>query len=160
MTQGMFLYASLVMDNLLHQLDLAAVRTELEPDVFPNGLNQAYVLEKKIFWLTALISTRYGRIIGRLLDEKRPTHCTGVRKILAWLVCAMRPLKWREIQCAVSIDPDLGSFNPDQRLVMQPKDICGSLVEHQSDGSVHLVHTTAKLCVAFVVAAIAFTNLV
>lgn len=41
--QGMFLYATLVMDNLLHQLNLAAMRAELEPGVFPNGLDQACV---------------------------------------------------------------------------------------------------------------------
>lgn len=41
------IYATLVMDNLLHQLDLAAVRAELEPDVFPNGLEQAYVLGRR-----------------------------------------------------------------------------------------------------------------
>lgn len=57
----------------------------------------------------------------------------------------MRPLKWREIQCAVSTDPDAGIVDHDQRFAVGPKDICGSLVELQSDGSLHLVHTTAKL---------------
>lgn len=93
---------------------------------------------------TLLTSARYGRIIKRILDDRKPSQCQGARKILAWLVCAMRPLKWREIQCAISIDADAGTFNPDQRLVLQPKDICGSLVDHRSDGSVLLVHSTAK----------------
>lgn len=158
MVQGMFLYATLVMDNLFHQLNLAAMRAELRPDVFPNGLDQAYVLETTNFRFVVLTSVRYGRIIKRILDEHRPNHCKGTRKILAWLVCAIRPLKWREIQCAISIDPDLGSFNPDQRLAVQPKDICGSLVDHQSDGSVILVHTTAKLYSTSIVAAIHPTN--
>lgn len=39
----MFLYATLVMDNLLHQINLAAMRAELDPRVFPTGLHQAFV---------------------------------------------------------------------------------------------------------------------
>jgi hypothetical protein len=38
----MFLYATLVMENLLDQLNLAAMRSELDPRVFPTGLDQAY----------------------------------------------------------------------------------------------------------------------
>lgn len=41
----MFLYVTLVMDNLLDQIDLATMSRELHPDVFPNGLDQAYVSE-------------------------------------------------------------------------------------------------------------------
>lgn len=68
----------------------------------------------------------------------------SARKILAWLVCAMRPFKWREIQCAVSIDPNAGEHNYGMRFAQGPKDICGSLVELQADGSLLLVHQTAK----------------
>jgi hypothetical protein len=50
---GMFLYAILVMDNLLHQLDLAAMRAELDPRVFPTGLHQACALD----WKDALSAT-------------------------------------------------------------------------------------------------------
>jgi hypothetical protein len=92
-----------------------------------------------------LTQPRYERILKRILDESRPAHCEGARKILAWLVCAMRPLRWREIQCAISTDADAGMVDPDQRLVMGPKEICGSLVEQQHDESLRLVHTTAKL---------------
>jgi len=45
----------------------------------------------------------------------------------------------------MSTDADAGIVDPDQRLIMGPKEICGSLVEQQCDGSLHLVHTTAKL---------------
>ena len=43
----MFLYATLVMDNLLHQLSLAAMRDELDPRVFPTGLDQAYASNRR-----------------------------------------------------------------------------------------------------------------
>jgi hypothetical protein len=41
----MFLYVTLVMDNLLHQLNLAEMRAELY--VFPTGLDQAYAPDSK-----------------------------------------------------------------------------------------------------------------
>jgi adenylate kinase family enzyme len=146
MLPGMFLYAKLVMDNLFHQVKLAMMRAELDPQVFPAGLDQACVSIAIPFTTNSILTVhRYGRILKRILDETRPAYCQGARKILAWLVCAMRTLKWREIQCAISIDADAGIIDPDQRLVMQPKDICGSLVEQQSDGSLQLVHTTAML---------------
>jgi hypothetical protein len=142
----MFLYAKLVMDNLFHQVNLAMMRAELDPQVFPTGLKQAYVsVAIPITANDVLTILRYGRILKRILDEKRPAYCEGARKILAWLVCAMRTLKWREIQCAISTDSDAGIIDPSQRLVMQPKEICGSLVEQQSDGGLQLVHTTARL---------------
>lgn len=65
--------------------------------------------------------------------------------MLAWLVCAQRPLKWQEIQCAAAIDPDNDEINPNKRFVSEPKEICGSLIERQPDGTLQLVHTTAKL---------------
>jgi hypothetical protein len=92
-----------------------------------------------------LILRRYGRILKRIFDETRPAQCQGARKILAWLVCAIRPLRWREIQCAISTDADAGMVDPDRRLIVGPKELCGSLVEQQRDDSLRLVHTTAKL---------------
>jgi hypothetical protein len=57
----------------------------------------------------------------------------------------MRPLKWREIQCAISVDLGSNEFDLDQRLVLGPKEICGSLVDHRSDDSVQLSHSTVKM---------------
>jgi hypothetical protein len=37
----MFLYATLVMDNLFQQTNVSDMRAELEPAVFPDGLDQA-----------------------------------------------------------------------------------------------------------------------
>lgn len=67
-------------------------------------------------------------------------------QLLAWLVCAKRPLEWREIQAAVAIDieEETVDFHGRQWMV-NAKDLCGSLVETRSDGSLEMVHTTAKL---------------
>ncbi len=41
---GMFLYAKLVMQNLMHQVNLAGLRKELSQDTLPEGIDQALVL--------------------------------------------------------------------------------------------------------------------
>lgn len=64
---------------------------------------------------------------------------------MAWLTSAMRPLKWREIQCAISIDLGSNVFDPHHRPVQGPKEIYGSLVDHRSDDSVQLSHFTSTL---------------
>jgi hypothetical protein len=66
--------------------------------------------------------------------------------LLGWLVCAKRPLKWHEIQGFMSVDLNKRTVDFERRrFVVGPKDLCGSLVEIRSDGSVELVHLTAKL---------------
>jgi hypothetical protein len=42
--EGMFLFARLVLENLFDQKCLEDLYYELEPDTFPNGFDQAYVL--------------------------------------------------------------------------------------------------------------------
>jgi hypothetical protein len=71
---------------------------------------------------------------------------TGALQLLGWLVCAKRPLKWHEIQ-------SLKSINLDQQLVdfarhkfsVSGKDLCGSLIELREDGTLELIHTSAKV---------------
>lgn len=87
---------------------------------------------------------RYARIVDRILGD--PLTKEDAKRLLGWLVCARRPLKWREIQCAVSInledkDVDLA----ERQLRVDSKNLCGSLVEQRSDGSVEMVHLTARL---------------
>lgn len=66
--------------------------------------------------------------------------------LLRWLVCTKRSLKWHEIQGLKSINLDEQSVEFErQRFVVAPKDLCESLVEIRSDGTLELVHLTAKL---------------
>ena len=69
--------------------------------------------------------------------------------LLGCLVCAKRPLKWHEIQGARSIelDPDSDEECVDfdeRKLLIDSKELCGSLVEIRPGGTVELVHLTAK----------------
>lgn len=60
-------------------------------------------------------------------------------------MCAKRAVKWHEIQAAKSINVDTQSVDLERRFLDDSKDICGSLVEIHDNGTVELVHTTAKL---------------
>lgn len=54
-------------------------------------------------------------------------------------------MKWHEIQGAISIDLDTQDVDFEGRqLRVDSKDLCGSLVEKRPDGSVELVHLTAR----------------
>jgi hypothetical protein len=66
--------------------------------------------------------------------------------VLGWLVCAKRPLKWYEIQGMKAIDLDDRSIQYERRrFLVEPQDLCESLIVHREDDTVELVHMTAKL---------------
>ena len=94
--------------------------------------------------LQILTLLSYGRIVRRILDVQS-TQQADARQLLGLLACTKRPLRWHEIQGAVSIDLDLKScdFNENSFRV-GAKELCGSIVEIRSDGTVELVHITAK----------------
>jgi hypothetical protein len=88
----------------------------------------------------------YARIVDRVLKGGERSESEDAARLLGWLVCAKRPLKWHEIQGAVAIDLEERNVDFEERqLRVTSKSLCGSLVEHRSDGSVELVHLTAKL---------------
>lgn len=67
------------------------------------------------------------------------------KKLLGWLVCARRPLKWHEIQAAISIDVERQAVDFEGRsLVVDVKELCGSLVERLPGDRIELVNSTAK----------------
>jgi hypothetical protein len=68
--------------------------------------------------------------------------------LLSFLVCAKRTIKWHEIQGAQSLDLSSRDCNFHERSFrLDAKDLCGSLVEVRPNGTVELVHTTAKVYV-------------
>jgi len=89
---------------------------------------------------------RYGRIVGRIIGPAvlPRSRSDNAKKLLGWLTCAKRTLKWCEVQGAVSVDFDNGTMSSDLQFQEDCKDLCASLVERSSDGSVALVHSTAK----------------
>ncbi|KAK2601326.1 hypothetical protein N8I77_010782 [Diaporthe amygdali] len=133
---GMFLYARVVLDNLLAQVRLCDLNRELEPDTFPQGIDQAYE-----------------RVAIRILKEAPPSAHQYASKILGWVTCAARPLRWREIQSIFCIDSESNTMDyEDKRLRVSCKQLCGSLVDvHQvlygqpgPDDIVTIVHGSAR----------------
>ena len=89
---------------------------------------------------------RYERIMRRIKLNSSTSEWKLARKLLGWMVCARRPLKWREIQAAVSTDPASQTINfNDRQLRIHIRDICGSLIQVLPGDRVELVHITAKL---------------
>lgn len=60
------------------------------------------------------------------------------------IACSKRPLKWHEIQGALSIDTEEHTVLDARRLCTDVREICGSLVEVLPGERVQLVHGTAK----------------
>ncbi|KAL9111362.1 MAG: hypothetical protein Q9227_004239 [Pyrenula ochraceoflavens] len=127
-SHGMFLYAKLVMQNLYSQASLKNLLFEMQPRIFPKGLEQAYE-----------------RVVKRVYENPNTAEGIEARRLLNWTVCAKRPLRWHEIQGAVAIDLDAGEVDIKSHLAYDnAKEICGSLVNVLKDNSVTLVHGTAR----------------
>ncbi|KAF1956409.1 hypothetical protein CC80DRAFT_446319 [Byssothecium circinans] len=127
---GMFLFARLMSSYLYHQTSVGKLNEELSAATFPQG---PFRLDEV-----------YSRITQRVFGEGGVSSSDS-KKLLSWLVCAKRPLKWREIQCAVAINLDEQTINWEQdRFVVDSKELCGSLVEVRTDDTVDLVHHTTK----------------
>lgn len=83
--------------------------------------------------------------MDRMIDQAPHQMKTGALKLLGWLVCARRPLKWHEIQCLKSINLDKQCVDfARHKFAVSGKDLCGSLVELRADGTQELIHVSAK----------------
>lgn len=101
-----------------------------------------------------LTITRYERVTRRILGEDAPApERQDATTILGWVTCAMRPLRWREIQSIFCTDPGAGTFDYKENMLrVSCKQLCGSLVDiHQTksgqsgpDDVVAIVHDTAR----------------
>ncbi|KAI1113983.1 putative zinc finger protein [Nemania sp. NC0429] len=126
---GLFLLAKLIWINLSGHTSIARLEEELKPGVFPSKISHAY-----------------NRIMARITEQAPQAAIEDSLRLLGWLVCAKRTLKWREIQVMNSIDLDMQAVELERRsFIKSPKDLCASLVEIRSDGTLEFVHLTAKL---------------
>ncbi|KAH8693390.1 hypothetical protein GQ44DRAFT_595961, partial [Phaeosphaeriaceae sp. PMI808] len=111
----MFLYAKVVLDNLMHQGSEAELADELKTENFPDGLNSAYT-----------------RVIVRVLERPARPKREAAARILGWIICAARPLQWREIQSRFCINFEQGCCDSKNRRSDSCKVLCGSLVEAEN----------------------------
>lgn len=138
------------MKHLKSQLTREELTEELKPDKFPRGLGEVYVIFSPDLYRRSpanrSLRLSYTRIVDRILKGNGLPAREAAAKLLGWLICAKRPLKWHEIQGATSINlRDQNVDFEERRLRVSAKELCGSLVERRSDDTVELVHLTAKL---------------
>ncbi|KAI2464722.1 hypothetical protein F4781DRAFT_411946 [Annulohypoxylon bovei var. microspora] len=125
--QGMFLFASLLVKHLIDQPSRESLLQELDPSVLPVQMDDVY-----------------SRILYRIAEGKPHNSLQVIWKILGWVVCAPRPLRWREVQAAASLDLDIQEVNHRRRFLDSPKDLFASLIEFQSNDTIELTHDTAR----------------
>ncbi|CAK37376.1 uncharacterized protein An01g13700 [Aspergillus niger] len=125
--KGMFIFAELFAKYLAERLSLEDLEDQLRPDNLPVELDDLYE-----------------RILGRIHEVRDVETMRHIKEMLGWIVCARRPLRWEEIQTTVCISPKVGNFDIRRRLVDSPRDLFASLVECHPDGTVDLVHGTAR----------------
>ncbi|KAI0538257.1 hypothetical protein GGR58DRAFT_312250 [Xylaria digitata] len=131
-SDGMFLFATLAMENLIRQPTTAHLSQQLQQGFFPRNLREAY-----------------DRIISRLRRDLIDNQWTMAQKIFGWLACAKRPLNWHEIQAALSlvlsdVDTSVLMDYHNHKLRDDIREICGSLVQ-RVDNRIMFIHSTAKL---------------
>lgn len=82
--------------------------------------------------------------MDRIRRKSNDSEWKKAQELLGWLVCAPRPLKWSEMQAAVSINVEDETVDfEDRKLRWHIHDICGALVQNKGD-RVSLVHHTAR----------------
>ncbi|KAK8868949.1 C2H2 finger domain transcription factor crzA [Apiospora arundinis] len=129
---GMFLYASLTVENLLEQPNQAYYEDELIRSL-PESLAQAYV-----------------RIIDRLKQTLNANRWNMAQDILRWLAGSMRPMRWYELQAALTIQSDSHGATIDyarNRLRDDIRDLCGPLVrviEEEGEPRLEFAHSTTR----------------
>ena len=153
---GMFLFAKLVMGNMLDQTTRSGLRNEMRPELFPSGLEQAFVLfvySPNCRGPNAKAFNRYKRIFDRILAPAASRF--DALRLLAWVTCATRSLQRREAQAANIIackidenddfdeDADQSIQIDDMRWRVDHTGLCGPLVEQRPNGNLEIVHYTA-----------------
>jgi hypothetical protein len=141
----MFLVAELVWTNLCGQTSIIGLEDELAS--LPTGLHkldEVYVIHG-LHYHIELTPSRYKRIMRKILDKPARARDEAMM-LLGWLVCAKRPLKSHEVQTMKSINLERRRIEfHRRRFRVSPKDLCESLVDIREDGSIELVHLTAKV---------------
>jgi hypothetical protein len=141
----MFLVAELVWINLCGQSSIDGLEFELNS--LPTDLDR---LEETYVSLRSLYnscspSSRYKKIMRTILKKPAKAQREEAKMLLSWLIHAKRPLKFHEVQTMKSINLEKGEVEFERRhFRVRPEELCESLVRVRRDGSIELVHSTAK----------------
>ncbi|KIW32934.1 hypothetical protein, variant [Cladophialophora immunda] len=124
-SEGMILYARLVLDNISYLSSLHSIKEELS--ALPRGLDEAY-----------------GRILLRITEVLSKIDRGQVKRILSWIAGSQVSLQKRELEAAFSIREGVRSISKESRVFLNVLHLCGPIVEVQDDDTIRFVHFTAK----------------
>ncbi|KAI1131060.1 hypothetical protein F5Y10DRAFT_262625 [Nemania abortiva] len=124
-SNGMFLYARLVLDYLASNIFYSGAEMKSSIDELPRGLTEFY---KKI--MTQILIRLDKRSVDRL------------KCIFGWIAFSKRPLKRMEFLSALTFGS--GSSTTSQVVPSYVLDICGPLVEERPDTSLIFIHISVK----------------
>lgn len=147
---GMFIFAKCFLEELYQQPSKEALLREWRTECLPTELQEMYASTFPSFptseiGVSNVSAFSYDRILRRLMDDHVEQRRHITRKLLSWISLSKRPLRWYEIQAAISIDLDNETINEEhRRLVDTSKDLCASFVEVYPDQTVALVHSTVR----------------
>jgi len=125
--KGMFLWVRLV-STMLEQ-EVSDVEFEAAIERLPDGLHEAY-----------------GLIISRIRDMN-PSVRNRVFKILSWVCVAYRQISIHEITDGIALNADQTILSKKTRITDPDRDIvdiCAPLLEKSNNGTVDVVHFSAK----------------
>ena len=89
----------------------------------------------------------YEKILDQIdTSSQSPARSRYARKILKWVACAERSIKWHELQAALGVEELRdGILDLERtRLRTSVKELCGALVELNEDETVEFVHSSAR----------------
>ncbi|KAI1208367.1 uncharacterized protein F4807DRAFT_468623 [Annulohypoxylon truncatum] len=124
-SDGMFLYARLVLNYLENKIFYKGSEVKLSVNELPKEL-----------------SDFYRKILTQILVRLDAQSVHRVRSIFCWIAFARRPLKKIEFLSAISFsagDPDITHLVPTYIL-----DICGALIEERRDNTLAFIHISVK----------------
>ncbi|SCV40104.1 related to ankyrin [Fusarium fujikuroi] len=127
--EGMFLLAQLHLDSLRDKISVDAVHKALAK--LPSG-SDAYF-------------NAYEAAMERIMSQS-PSHRDLAKRVIAWTVCAMRPLTVEELRYALAVEVGKAELNrdalPETNIILQ---VCVGLVTvGENDGIIRLVHYTTQ----------------
>ena len=123
---GMFLWVSLILDDLKKSTKPRAIRKALKK--LPSDLPGVYM---------------------KILRQIRTDAQTTAQSILQWVVWAIRPLTLQELTIAIAIEPEhtsMSSMQDDMHIDLRQdlRLIFGPILRIEDDNTIHLIHQSAK----------------
>ena len=103
-------------------------------------------------YVLLIIRFRYKRVVVRVFENPEDQEREAAETILGLIICAERPLMWKEIQSRFCINIDAEIADADEQLSVSCKHLCDCLVDIERsrvtelgpDDTVELVHHTAR----------------